>query len=82
MQSVVTYLIVAIALVYVVWLFAPVAARRWLIARMARFAPPALRTRLDRAQAKSAGAGCSTCQGCETDAKAATTVKPIRLHRS
>jgi len=78
-QSVVTYLIVAIALAYVVWLFAPVAARRWLIAR---FAPPALRTRLERGQAKSASTGCSTCQGCETDAKAATTVKPIRLHRS
>lgn len=82
MQSVVTNLIVAIALAYVAWLFSPVAARHWLIARIARFAPRGLRIRFDRAQAKSASTGCSTCQGCETDAKAATTVKPIRLHRS
>jgi hypothetical protein len=82
MQSVVAYLIVAIALVYAVWLFAPVAARRWLIARIALFVPLALRTRLDGVQAKSESAGCSTCQGCETGEKAATTVKPIRLHRS
>jgi hypothetical protein len=82
MQSLVTYLIVAIALAYALWLFAPVAARRWLTARLARFAPPALRTRLERAQARSASTGCSSCQGCETDAKAASAVKPIRLHRS
>ena len=82
MQSVITYLIVAIALAYALWLFAPVAARRWLTARLARVAPPALRSRLERAQTQSASTGCSSCQGCETDAKAASVVKPIRLHRS
>lgn len=82
MQSVVTYLIVAIALLYALWLFAPTAARRWLIARIAAIGPQALRARLARYQAQSQTAGCSSCQGCETGAKTDTDVKPIRMHRS
>ena len=81
MQNLVAYLIVTIAVVYAAWLFMPQAARRWLVTRIALVAPPSQRSRLARLQSNTESAGCSTCKGCETDAKAVSAVKPIRLHR-
>lgn len=81
MQTLITYSIVAIAIIYAIWLFMPQAARRWLLARLVTIAPRSQRDRLARLQADAESVGCSTCKGCETDAKAASTVKPIRLHR-
>ena len=81
MQTFVAYFIVAIALIYAAWLFMPNAARRWLISRLAMVASASQRVRLARLQASAENAGCSTCKGCETDAKPTSTVRPIRLHR-
>ena len=83
MQTLIAYFIVAIALIYAAWLFMPNAARRWLIGRLARVASPSQRARLASLQASAENAGCSTCKGCETDAKqqGTSTVTPIRLHR-
>ena len=80
MQTLLAYFIVAIALIYAAWLFMPNAARRWLIGRLARVASPSQRARLASLQASAENAGCSTCKGCETDAKD-NSVRPIRLHR-
>ena len=81
MQTLITYFIVALATIYAAWLFMPQAARRWLVARLVLIAPPSQRARLARLQADAESVGCSTCKGCETDTKADSAVKPIRLHR-
>ena len=82
MQTFVVYLIVSIALLYALWLFLPMAARRMLAGWLLRFAPASQRARLARLQANAGSAGCSTCQGCASDdAPTATPVKTIQLHR-
>ena len=81
MQTLIAFLIVALAAIYAAWLFMPQALRRWLVARLVLIAPRSQRARLARLQADEESVGCSTCKGCETDAKPASTVKPIQLHR-
>jgi hypothetical protein len=81
MQTVIAYFIVAIASIYAAWLFIPRAARRWLIGRLILIAPSLWRTRLTRLQTTAESDGCSTCKGCETNAKEEPEAKPIRLHR-
>ena len=81
MQTLIAYFIVAIAIVYAAWLFMPQSARRWLITCLVLVAPLSQRARLARLQAGTESVGCSTCKGCETDAKPDSTIKPIRLHR-
>ena len=81
MQTLIVYIIVTLAALYAAWLFMPQAARRWLVARLVLIAPPSQRARFARLQADAESAGCSTCKGCETDTKADSSVKPIRLHR-
>ena len=81
MQILVTYSIVAIALIYAAWLFMPQGARRWLIARFIALVPPSQRARFARLQSGAESVGCSTCKGCATDSPAASTIKTIQLHR-
>ena len=81
MQTLIAYLIVAIAILYAAWLFMPQALRRWLIAHLIMLAPASQRARLARLQSGAESVGCSTCKGCATDAPPAAEVKTIRLHR-
>jgi len=81
MQTFIAYFIVAIAIIYAIWLFMPQGARRWLIARFIAVVPSSQRGRFARLQSGAESVGCSTCKGCETDAPAGTTVKTIQLHR-
>ena len=81
MQTLITYLIVAIAILYAGWLFMPQALRRWLIARLIEIAPSSQRARLARLQSGAESVGCSSCKGCATDAPPSAPVKTIQLHR-
>jgi hypothetical protein len=81
LQTLIAYIIVAIAMIYAGWLFMPVKMRRWLIARMVAVVPPSQRSRFTRLQADAESVGCSTCKGCATDAQADAVVKTVRLHR-
>jgi len=81
MQTLIVSLIVTLAAIYAAWLFLPRVARRWLLARLVLVAPPSQRARFARLQADADSVGCSTCKGCETDTKADSAVKPMRLRR-
>jgi len=81
MQSVIAHSIVAIAIMYVAWLFMPQAMRRWVISRLIAVVPAAQRARFARLSSGAESVGCSTCKGCATDAPAASTVKTIQLRR-
>jgi len=81
MQNAIAYAIVTLALLYAAWLFMPAAARRWLIACLVHAGPASQRPRLERLQDNVGAPGCSSCKGCETEAKPDPLVKPIQLHR-
>ena len=81
MQTLIAYLIVAIAIIYAGWLFMPQVLRRWLIARFITLVPASQRARLARLQSGAESVGCSTCKGCATDAQTTSAVRTIRLHR-
>ncbi len=81
MQTLITYLIVAIAILYAGWLFMPQVLRRWLIARLIEIAPSSQRARLARLQSGAESVGCSSCKGCATDAPPSAPVKTIQVHR-
>ena len=82
MQTLIVSIIVTLAAIYAAWLFMPQAARRWLVVRLVLIAPASQRARFARLQADAENLGCSTYKGCETDAKPASAVKPIHLHRN
>lgn len=82
MQALIAYSIVAIAVVYAAWLFMPQVMRRWLMARLVAIMPASRRGWLARLQASSEQTGCSTCKGCATDGKtASSSIKTIELRR-
>jgi len=81
MQTLITYLIVAIAILYAGWLFMPQVLRRWLITRLIAVAPSSQRARLARLGSGAESVGCSTCKGCATDAPSSAPGKTIQVHR-
>ena len=81
MQTLITYLIVAIAILYAGWLFMPQILRRWLIAGLIEIAPSSQRARLARLQSGAESVGCSSCKGCATDAPPSAPIKTIQVHR-
>ena len=81
MQTLITYFIVAIAILYAGWLFMPQVLRRWLIARLIEIAPSSQRARLARLQSGAESVGCSSCKGCATDAPPSAPAKTIQVHR-
>lgn len=81
MQTLITYLIVAIAILYAGWLFMPQVLRRWLITGLIEIAPSSQRARLARLQSGAESVGCSSCKGCATDAPPSAPIKTIQVHR-
>ncbi len=81
MQALITYGIVALALVYAVWLFLPQAGRRWVLGLLIASGPLSWRARLERLRTMPGTAGCDTCKGCEEATTASSTIKTITVHR-
>ncbi len=81
MQTLIAYLIVFVALLYALWLLLPHAVFSRLTALLIHIVPPSQRSRFAHLQASAQSAGCSTCKGCATDAKASPARDSVRLHR-
>lgn len=63
MQSLIVFLIVAVATAYATWQLAPQALRRWLIGRL-RAVAPSRGAWLSRLEASAESGGCGSCKGC------------------
>lgn len=81
MQALIVIVIVSMAACYAAWTLMPVALRRWLLAQLRRFTPPAAHALIARLNAEEAG--CNSCKGCASDAGAppSPSIKTIELHR-
>ncbi|HYJ17544.1 MAG TPA: hypothetical protein VEW72_00075 [Burkholderiales bacterium] len=82
MQALITYLIVATAMVYAAWLLMPQALRRRLVAYLKSVVPASRQKWIARLERASEETGCTTCKACATDEKSlAPQIKTVEFHR-